>query len=204
MSKKKTKPAPVFGNDGRIGTVIEDEQTAADGSHQALIELTDGTQALIPANVLVKRADGSYTLPFSGQEIQQNYRTPDGTQIVIPIVAEELSVGKRVVETERVRIRKVVHEHTEQIDEPLFREQVQVERVAVNQVLEQPIGMYYEGDVMVIPVVEEVLVVEKRLMHRENVRISKLRTPTMESQNVTLRREELAVERLDPDTDGNE
>jgi uncharacterized protein (TIGR02271 family) len=204
MSKKKTKPTPVFCTDGRLGSIIDDEHTATDGSQQALIELTDGTQVLIPTNVLSKRTDGSYALPFSRQAIQQDYRTPDGTRIVIPIVAEELSVGKRVIETGRVRVHKNVHEHTEQIDEPLFREHVHVERVAVDKVLEQPVGVHYEGDVMVIPVIEEVLVVEKRLIHRENVRISKLRTATTESQNVTLRREELTVERLDSQADGHE
>jgi uncharacterized protein (TIGR02271 family) len=103
-----------------------------------------------------------------------------------------------VVETGRVRVRKLVQEHSEQIDTPVLREEVQVERVPRNQILDQPAAVRYEGEVMIIPVMEEVLVIEKRLMLREEVHITKQRSRTSESREIPLRREEVVVERLEP------
>ena len=51
----------------------------------------------------------------------------------VPVVAEELVVGKRTVETGRVRLTKKVREREETVDEPLLREDVTVERVLVNR-----------------------------------------------------------------------
>jgi len=56
---------------------------------------------------------------------------------------------------------------------------------------------------MIVPLLEEVLVVEKRLMLREEVRISKRRNETHRPQTVTLRKEDVNVERLEGDEGGN-
>ena len=115
----------------------------------------------------------------------------------IQVVAEQLQVGKREVEAGVVRARKVVHERQEAVDVPLARERVDVERVPVNRVVDQAPQVRVEGDVTIIPVLEEVLVVEKRLMLREEVRLTKRREETHEQQTVTLRREEVEVTRDD-------
>jgi stress response protein YsnF len=78
---------------------------------------------------------------------------------------------------------------------PLSRERVEVERVAVNRIVEQAPAVRTEGDVTIIPVLEEVLVVEKRLMLREEVRLVRRREETREQQTVTLRKEEVEVTR---------
>jgi uncharacterized protein (TIGR02271 family) len=100
------------------------------------------------------------------------------------------------VETGHVRIRKVVHEREETIDPPLLHDEVVVERIPVNRVVEAPIAVRSEDDTLVIPLLEEVLVVEKRLLLREEVRITKRRVETHRPQRVTLRREEAVVERI--------
>ena len=89
-------------------------------------------------------------------------------------------------------------ERTEVVDLPLTREEVSVERVAVNRVVDGPVETRREGDTWIVPVLEEVLVVEKRLMLREEVRITTRRTEVAEPQTVTLRREEAVVERARP------
>jgi stress response protein YsnF len=63
---------------------------------------------------------------------------------------EELEVRKHTVETRRVRITKVVHEHEELVDEPVLREEVLIERVPINRYIEAPIPLRYEGDTMII------------------------------------------------------
>ena len=60
--------------------------------------------------------------------------------------------------------------------------------------------MRSEEDTLIIPVLEEVLVVEKRLLLKEEVRITK-REETHTPQRVTLRREEAAVERINREGD---
>lgn len=126
-----------------------------------------------------------------------NTQQADDTR-VIPVIEETLDVQKRRVETGGVRITKVVHEREEVVDEPLFREEVSVERVALNRVLDGPVPVRYEGEVTIIPLVEEVLVVEKRLMLKEELRITRRRVAEHKPQQITLRREEVILERITP------
>jgi stress response protein YsnF len=55
-----------------------------------------------------------------------------------------------------------------------------------------------EGETIVVPVVEEVLVVERRLVLKEEVRIRRVRSTERHQERVTLRRQEAAVNRLPP------
>ena len=128
---------------------------------------------------------------------QANFPSSDNTR-VIPVIEETLEVQKRRVETGGVRITKVVHEREEMVDVPRVREEVTVERVTLNLMVDAPVSMRQEGDTLIIPLLEEVIVMEKRLMVKEEVRITKRRIEEHASQQVTLRREEVVVERLDP------
>jgi len=117
---------------------------------------------------------------------------------VIPVVEEILDVRQRRVETGRVRITKIVHEREEEVNAPRVREEVTIERVTLNRLVDAPVSMRQEGDTFIIPLLEEVVVVEKRLMVKEELRITKRRIEEHASQKVMLRREEIVVERLDP------
>jgi len=113
---------------------------------------------------------------------------------------EELDVRTRRVETGAgVRVEKTIEEREESIDEALLREDVDVERVVVNRVVDAPVAVRYEGDTMVVPVLEEVLVVEKRLVLKEEIRITRRRSEFRDPQRVVLRREHAAVERIEDD-----
>ena len=121
------------------------------------------------------------------------------TPRVIPVIAETLEVGRRELQG-AVRIRKVVQENPITVDETLRDERITVERVAIGRRLDGPVGVRHEGDVMVIPVVEERLVVEKRLVLVEEIRVRRESVTRREPQHVTLRQEQILVERLDPRT----
>jgi uncharacterized protein (TIGR02271 family) len=73
--------------------------------------------------------------------------------------------------------------------------------VPINRVVDGPISVRSEEDTLVIPLLEEVLVVEKRLLLKEEVRITKRRVETHMPQRVTLRREEAVVERVNREGD---
>lgn len=115
---------------------------------------------------------------------------------VIPVIKEEAQVTKKEVTRGRVRIQKTVHAHDEVIDQGTYQEVVNVERVPVNKVVDTPPEVRQEGDTTIIPVVEEVLVTEKRLLLKEEVRVTRSRQEVHQPTTVTLRSEEVNVERL--------
>ena len=116
----------------------------------------------------------------------------------IPVIRETLEVGKRAVETGRVRIvRRPVEEHRF-VDEPRVLERVVIERVPVERTVDpdDPPRVREEGDVLVIPVLEEEIVLEKRLVLREELRVSRIREETRVVGEVALRRDEISIERI--------
>jgi uncharacterized protein (TIGR02271 family) len=105
-------------------------------------------------------------------------------------------VRTRPVETGRVRIHTTVQAREVLVDEPLLREEVAIERVPVNRVVEGPIPVRYEGDTMILSLLEEVLVVETRLLLTEELRITTRRTETHTPARVMLRHEDVTIERI--------
>jgi len=127
----------------------------------------------------------------------EGFERGDG-QIILPVIEETLDVQKREVETGRVRITKKVHEREGIVDEPLMEEEVSVTRVDINRVVEGPVLVRHEGDTMIIPLLEEVLVMEKRLMLKAELHITKRQLETHKPQTITLRNEEAIIERINP------
>ena len=87
--------------------------------------------------------------------------------------------------------------------ETLRGRRVEVERVPVGRTLaegEARPESREEGDTLVVPVLEEVAVVVKRLVLREELRLRILHTETPFEQAVAVRRQRAAVERLPPET----
>lgn len=123
-------------------------------------------------------------------------RQAAGEKMVIPVIAEEISVGKQVVETGKVRISKRISEHEELVDVPLFREEVQVARVPVNLFVEQLPPVRKEGDTMIIPVVEEQIVIQKKLLLVEELHVRKAVIEHHQPQTVNVRKEEVEIKRV--------
>jgi uncharacterized protein (TIGR02271 family) len=123
---------------------------------------------------------------------------------VIPLVEERAVVLKRKKLTGGLRVRTVVRESEEVIDQPLTTDEIEVERVPVDRWVEAPVPVRQEGETTIITLLEEVVVVEKRLRATEEVRITRRRTTRQAAQHVTLRREEAVVERLDAAGSGDD
>jgi uncharacterized protein (TIGR02271 family) len=120
-----------------------------------------------------------------------------GDQKTIPVAEEWLEIGKRTVQTGTVRITKRVREREEEIDQPLLKQRVEVERVQVNRFVETAVPVRQQDGTTIIPILEEVLVVEKRLLLREELHIRTISEMLRHSQKVMLRSEEAEVEHLD-------
>ena len=115
---------------------------------------------------------------------------------VVPIVEERAVVRRRERPTAGVRIRTVVREDEAVIDEPIVRETVEVERVALDRWVDGPVPVRQEGDTTIVTLLEEVVVVERRLRATEEIRITPRRTVERSPQTVALRREEAVIERV--------
>jgi uncharacterized protein (TIGR02271 family) len=210
MSQQRARAVVVKDADGLRGVFDPDQEFEDErGAAQVLVRFEDGRQAVVPVDELILEPDGSCSLPFSfgrtegrgeaSGDVDEGAarRAEEDGQVVIPVVAERLEVEKRRVEAGGYRIRKTVIEREEVVDEPLMREEVHVKRVPVNKVVEGPVPVRHVGDTMVIPLLEEVLVVEKRLMLKEELHVTKAEVEAYRPQRVTLRSEEAHVERIE-------
>jgi uncharacterized protein (TIGR02271 family) len=122
-------------------------------------------------------------------------RTDSEEVAAIPLVEERLSVGKREVETGRLRVRIAVDEREETVPTELAFDEVEIERVPRNVALTELPGVRLEGNTTIIPVVEEEVVVEKRLILVEEIHIHRRTATTTEQVPVVLRSERAEVER---------
>jgi hypothetical protein len=147
--------------------------------------LPDGRKVVLEEELLERGDDGGFRLPHSLERLAE-------VDVVIPVVQEEIHVSRAVSERP-ITIQMTVEERRQKVDLPLLDESVQIERVPVNRTVEEPPKVRQEGDTLVIPVLEEVLVVEKRLMVREEVRITLIRKARTERQEVTLRSENVHI-----------
>ena len=190
MNQAHTPPlARVMTRDG-VDVAIDASFTQP---HKTRIRLPDGVYVVLPAEMLQRQADGSLQIPLTASELA----AAAGEEAVIPVVEEKISVSKRERETGRVVVHVTPHLRDETVDVPLAEEHVSIERVPRNEFVSGPVSVRQEGDVTVVPVLEEVLVVEKRLMLREEIRITRRRETRRHVEHVTLRTEEARVLRAD-------
>ena len=121
------------------------------------------------------------------------------TEEFLELVSETATVEKRDRVVGRVRISTVTDTVEEFATADLDRASVEVTRVPVNRDITAIPEIRTEGDITIIPVVEEVIVVEKRLVLTEELHIR--RTTTTESVNlpVSLRKQRAVIERTEPE-----
>ena len=125
----------------------------------------------------------------------------DADDLVMPLHAEELSVTRRRVTGDTVRVSTATREREQLIDEELTHHRVEIERVVVDRVVDAVPPVREEGDVTIVPVVEERLVIETRLVLAEEIRITRRRQVHNASQTIRLRQEQVIVERRDAGSD---
>jgi uncharacterized protein (TIGR02271 family) len=113
----------------------------------------------------------------------------------IPLVEERVLVTKREVETGRLRIQVSVEERQDDVPVELAHDEVEIERIPVNKAVSQLPSVRLEGSTTVIPVVEEVVVVEKRLFVVEEIHVRRKSTTETRQIPVTLRSEQVRIDR---------
>jgi uncharacterized protein (TIGR02271 family) len=113
---------------------------------------------------------------------------------------EQLVPHKEMREVGEVRIRTVVEEIPGRLEVEALREEVEVEHVPVGRVVSERVPPWEEDDVLYVPVYEEQLVMVKRLLLREHLKIRRVATTETQLFEDTLRRERVVVE--DPGNTG--
>ena len=168
--KDTAKNGPSFDDDREITPEFENEVYSYYGLQQ-----TGSTEER-----------GAYSGTTSGTE-----DVAERDELRVQRTEEELTAGTREVEAGSMRVRKRVRTDREQIEVPTRREEVSVERVPVSgEATEAEIG----EDEVVVPVTEEEVVVGKRAVVKEEVRVRKDVVEDTEVVEEDVRREEIDVE----------
>ena len=123
---------------------------------------------------------------------------------VLPIVTETATLSKRDVVTGQVQVQTRTNSHEELVSAALERTEVEVSRVPIDREIDAAPPVRTQGDVTIIPVVEEILVVEKRLVLREEIHIRQTSTTETVEVPVTLRKQEAVIDRQDVTTNSTE
>lgn len=128
---------------------------------------------------------------------------PGQTQVV-PMLEEQLDIRTERHDTGAVRVRKELDSRVETVQLPGWTQRAHIERIAIDQPAErvQPprLESEGEGEVWVVPIYEERWVMVKQLYLREELRIAAVRESHERQESVTLLRERVVIERLDPTT----
>ncbi len=120
----------------------------------------------------------------------------DVPPVTIPLHAEEVTVAKRRINTGRARVSIVTRQEESVVEELLARERVEIERRPVGKAVAHAPAVREEGGTLIIPVVEEVLVAERRLILKEEIRIRRIRETERHRERVKVRRQEAILARL--------
>ena len=157
------------------------------------LRMSNGQVVCLPTEILLSNlARGA---EFNGGNLAPLALEDDAASLVVPIVEEQLTVGKRTVATGTVRLEKTVQEYQQALDEPLAVRTFDVERVVLNRTIDAVPEIRQEGDTTIYPLIEERLILTKELILKEELRITKRDTERRDTQVVTLRREHITVER---------
>lgn len=157
------------------------------------LRLPSGHELLVPTESLETR-DDEYYLPVALEDLGLELTgTPES--VVIPVIADELAIIRHTVETEKVEVKTTLELHDARIDERLHSEMVEVERVKIDREVGGPQPVRQEGDLTIIPVVEEVLVVQKRYVLKEEVRVRRRRVDFSHQETLKVRRQRVEIVR---------
>lgn len=153
-----------------------------------------GTGVVVPPTTV---SDPIPPMPQSGTA--QNRSTTDG-EIVVPIVEEELSVGKRQIQRGGARVHTRMTERPVTESVSLREEKVSVERHPVDRAISGNEAAFGQTADVVVTTTEEVPVVSKEARVVEEVVVGKTETERTETVRDTVRRTDVEIEDVATDT----
>src|SRR5690242_9329563 len=94
--------------------------------------------------------------------------------VVVPVVSEQVHADAVPVQTGGVRVTKQVHGHDEIVEQELRKGRVEIKRVKTERVVDGPQPVQRVGNTVIVPVVSEVLRVEKQWVVTEEIHLTQL------------------------------
>jgi hypothetical protein len=176
---------PLVTKAGATGSVFR-RARFLDRAQENRVRLDDGREFDVPSAALEVQPDGSFLL-------NDAYGTPEEALVAEPAgfgprgrraVDESAAMDEGLRADDRMVFDSQAADSEMKMDEPLYTEQASVERVAVNRIVDAYPQVREEGDTTVVPVVEEVLIIQKRLMLKEEVRITRKRVQLREPRRL--------------------
>src|SRR5690348_14900266 len=119
----------------------------------------------------------------------------DPHDVVVPLYQEQASVTKRRFVTGRVKVSRVTHQSEKLLTETFAQQQVKIDRIPIGKLIKAVPKIRKEGDAIIIPIVEEIPVVEHRLILIEEVWVRRIRSKANHRKRVMLRCQEAVVTR---------
>lgn len=195
---------PVMGYDGEIGRVARvNRDPATDEVRSVLIQTDDGAEIEVPSS-LVDREQSSETLYLLASRdtlLQAGTTSAEtlgvGDDIVVPIHEEYLVPSTHEVDYGQVRFQKRVETVPVETTVDVKHDEIAVERIAINRPVEgsKIPAIRHEGETLIIPVLEEVIVTEKRLMLVEEIHVTRRQVSEAVPVRDSVRREYVQIER---------
>jgi hypothetical protein len=168
---------PLVTTAGRMGSVYRTSRFL-DRSEHTRVTFDDGGEFTVPSEAVRAQPDGSFLLDDSYLSAPPAHPAPPARPAPPPAAEDDAPSSDQ---------RSVL------VDEPLFFEDVEIERVTVNRIVDQPVQTRQEGDTMIVPVLEEVVTIQKRLLLKEEVHIRRRRTEVREPRRVIVQNGEIRV-----------
>jgi uncharacterized protein (TIGR02271 family) len=162
---------------------------------------TDRGDLVVPEGAVRDvRADGTVVLGCARADLQPVARLAEGSQPAdrppetLSLREERLVAHKTMEQVGEVVVRTEVDEVPGRLEVETLREEVEVEHVPLGQAVSERREPWEEDGVLIVPVYEEQLVVTKRLVLREQLRVRRVRTAERQLFEQPLRRERAIVD----------
>jgi len=157
------KMFPVYDETGHIGCLLSPARFL-DSRSEKTIRLDNGQEITVPSAALKVQPDGSFRL-LSEANTRRSETTTPAPAAISPESPE-------VLEPDELR------------NAGFFQDEYDIEHVPVGRILDAPVTQRQEGETLVLPVVEEVLVYRRKLYLREEIRITRRKKPVDEVRRI--------------------
>jgi uncharacterized protein (TIGR02271 family) len=115
---------------------------------------------------------------------------------IVRLHTEDLQITRERIAGDTVRVRTVTSQHDRLVEEQLVHERVEIVRVPIGRVVDTVPDVRQDGDVTILPVVEEEIVVQKRLILKEEVHLRRVSVAEVHRETVILREQEAVIARI--------
>ena len=197
--------ASVEATDGPVGTVKSVIAWPSTGEIWYLLVRDEDSLIAVPAELIAEVVSPTEVrLGTTRETVRRRVTSADRVADVgerrerealrVPIHEERLRVDVQPVDLGEVRIHKTVERVPAITTRTVEHDEVEIERVRLDRLLDQPVEPYQDGEWTVVPVMEEVLVITKQLVLTEEVRIRTRRVSEEQEVYEELRRERVSVD----------